>query len=51
MIAPLSLLGMALVLNSLVISGVQGHGFVQTVNIGGTSYPGWDPDTDPYAKL
>ena len=47
MIAPLSFFGFASVLCSFLISGVQGHGYVQSVTIGGKTYPGWDPNVDP----
>jgi len=32
------------------ITGVQGHGFVTHGEFGGKTYPGWNPDTDPYAE-
>jgi hypothetical protein len=47
MIAPLSFLSFAAVFSSLLVSGVQGHGFIQDVTIAGTTYPGWDPYNDP----
>ena len=30
-----------------LLDGVDGHGYVATVTIGGKSYPGWDPNIDP----
>jgi hypothetical protein len=39
----------AFVLLLLSIS-VAGHGFVKTVTVDGTDYPGFDPNTDPYAS-
>lgn len=34
----------------LLSSGVDAHGYVQEVAIGGNTYPGWDPNIDPYAS-
>ena len=31
----------------LFIDGVQAHGYVANVTIGGKVYPGWDPNIDP----
>ncbi|KAG8690098.1 hypothetical protein FRC11_013848 [Ceratobasidium sp. 423] len=31
-------------------TSVHAHGYVQTVNIGGQTYQGWHPFTDPYAS-
>ncbi|KIP10879.1 glycoside hydrolase family 61 protein [Phlebiopsis gigantea 11061_1 CR5-6] len=50
MIAPLSFLAFASVLYSFLITGVEGHGYIQDVTIGGKTYPGWDPNIDPYAE-
>lgn len=47
MIAPLSLLGFASVLGSFLLSGVEAHGFSQSVTIGSQSYAGYDPFNDP----
>jgi len=33
---------------SIGLPYVVGHGFVHNVVVGGQSYPGWNPFTDPY---
>jgi len=33
---------------SSLISGAFAHGFIKEVTIGGQTYPGWDPNLDPY---
>jgi hypothetical protein len=43
---PLSLLSVVTAL--YLLSMAAGHGFVENILIGGTSYPGWNPWNDPY---
>lgn len=32
----------------LLAPGVLGHGYLKTIIVGGVSYPGWEPFSDPY---
>jgi len=32
----------------IYIPSVLGHGYVHNVVVGGQSYPGWNPFSDPY---
>lgn len=48
MISPTALfIFAAAVLLSFLPVGVIAHGYPSTVVIGGTTYPGWDPNVDP----
>jgi hypothetical protein len=48
MLAAINFFLPALCLLSSLISAVSAHGFIKEVTIAGQTYPGWDPNLDPY---